>query len=130
VALAEPTATGRVIAAWPSFALIASYELLMRQVRCAAEAAASRRRSGQVRNRPEGASSARFASAKRSDVAIPSAGHGREAQALAWQWALANRAGDGSLPSGRDIGREYGPHELWGRLVKRSGLAGELDRQT
>jgi hypothetical protein len=33
VAVAEPTATGRVIAAWPSFALIASYELLMRQVR-------------------------------------------------------------------------------------------------
>ena len=30
VAVAEPTATGRVIAAWPSFALIASYELLMR----------------------------------------------------------------------------------------------------
>jgi hypothetical protein len=33
VAVAEPAATGRVIAAWPSFALIASYELLMRQVR-------------------------------------------------------------------------------------------------
>jgi|GEM_PF-5450266 len=30
VAVAEPAATGRVIAAWPSFALIASYELLMR----------------------------------------------------------------------------------------------------
>src|SRR5262249_30181858 len=33
VAVAEPTATGRVIAAWPSFALIGSYEMLMRQVR-------------------------------------------------------------------------------------------------
>lgn len=39
VAVAEPTATGRVIAAWPSFALITSYELLRRQVRHAAEAA-------------------------------------------------------------------------------------------
>jgi hypothetical protein len=38
VAVAEPTATGRVIAAWPSFALIAAYELLMRQVRRGAEA--------------------------------------------------------------------------------------------
>jgi len=38
VAVAEPTATGRVIAACPSFGLIAAYELLMRQVRCAAEA--------------------------------------------------------------------------------------------
>jgi hypothetical protein len=37
VAVAEPTATGRVIAAWPSFAPIASYELLMRQVGRAAE---------------------------------------------------------------------------------------------
>ncbi len=38
VAVAEPTATGRVIAAWPSFALIAAYELLMRQVRRSAAA--------------------------------------------------------------------------------------------
>jgi hypothetical protein len=33
VAVAESTATGWVIAAWPSFALIAAYEMLMRQVR-------------------------------------------------------------------------------------------------
>src|SRR5215470_2655506 len=32
VAVAQPTAAGRVIAAWPSFALIGAYELLMRQV--------------------------------------------------------------------------------------------------
>ena len=38
VAAAQPTATGRVIAAWPSFALIAAYELLMRQVRQSAAA--------------------------------------------------------------------------------------------
>jgi len=44
VAVAEPSATGRIIAAWPSFALIAAYELLMRQVRRAAEARPSRRR--------------------------------------------------------------------------------------
>jgi hypothetical protein len=33
VAVAEPTAAGRVIATWPSLALISAYELLMRQVR-------------------------------------------------------------------------------------------------
>jgi Protein of unknown function (DUF2637) len=33
VAVAEPTATSRVIAAWPSFALIASYELLVWLIR-------------------------------------------------------------------------------------------------
>ena len=38
VAVAEPSLTGRVIAAWPSFSLIAAYELLMRQVRRAAKA--------------------------------------------------------------------------------------------
>jgi hypothetical protein len=50
VAVAEPTATGRVIAAWPSFALIAAYELLMRQVRCAADAGQSRRRASRPGN--------------------------------------------------------------------------------
>jgi hypothetical protein len=45
VAVAEPTTAGRVIAAWPSFALIAAYELLMRQVRRAADAGASRQRA-------------------------------------------------------------------------------------
>jgi hypothetical protein len=44
VAVAEPTVTGRVIATWPSFSLIAAYELLMRQVRRAADASATRHR--------------------------------------------------------------------------------------
>src|ERR1700728_1187134 len=44
VAVAEPAVTGRVIAAWPSFSLIAAYELLMRQIRRAPEASTSRPR--------------------------------------------------------------------------------------
>jgi hypothetical protein len=43
VAVAEPTTTGRVIAAWPSFALIGSYELLMRQIRATTALASPRR---------------------------------------------------------------------------------------
>ncbi len=35
--------TGRIVAAWPSFALIGSYELLMRQIRATAATAAARR---------------------------------------------------------------------------------------
>jgi hypothetical protein len=35
VAVVEPTLTGRLIAAWPSFALTASWERLIRQ--CAAD---------------------------------------------------------------------------------------------
>src|SRR6266851_4529212 len=50
----------------------------------------------------------------------------RDLRRQAWEWALANRAGDGSLPSGREIALQYGRHERWGRLVKRSGAAGEF----
>jgi hypothetical protein len=128
VAVAEPTATGRVVAAWPSFALIASYELLMRQVRRAAEAGMSRQRSGGV-PRPGGTQSAGRPGVRLPDAGRGPAGRGREAQLLARLCAQANQSGDGALPSGRDIGRQHGRHERWGRLVKRSGLAGELDPQ-
>ena len=59
VAVAQPTAVGRVIAAWPSFALIGAYELLMRQVRRGA-ASASR-----PRPRKPGPQSSRRGPAKR-----------------------------------------------------------------
>jgi hypothetical protein len=35
-------------------------------------------------------------------------------------------AGNGSLPGGREIAVQYGRHERWGRLVKRSSAAGEF----
>jgi hypothetical protein len=129
VAVAEPTATGRVIAAWPSFALIAAYELLMRQVRCAADAGESRQRVARSRRPAPSASPAAGSgsAANRQLHGLAGDGAGRELQLRAWQWALASRASDGSLPSGRNIGRQYGRRERWGRLVKRSGLAGELN---
>jgi len=132
VAVAEPTATGRAIAAWPSFALIASYELLMRQVRFVAEVSPSRhgvmpvnRRAGKVAH----VGQVRAVRPRHEGVPARPSGTAQEMQILAWQWAVANRAADGSLPSGRDIGREHGRHERWGRLVRRSGMAGELDPQ-
>src|SRR6266536_6449083 len=45
VAVAEPTLIGRIIAAWPSFALTASYELLTSEVR---RSAAGERADGQT----------------------------------------------------------------------------------
>jgi len=48
MAVAEPTAYGRLIAAWPSFALIGAYELLMRQVRHAATTVVSGVAGGQA----------------------------------------------------------------------------------
>jgi hypothetical protein len=128
VAVAESTATGRVIAAWPSFALIASYELLMHQVRRAAEAAATGARSARSPSRAASSAVARDGGPASSQKTAPARHRtvGPQVRLEAWRWAQSNRAEDGSLPSGRDIGTRYGRHERWGRMVKRSGLAGDL----
>jgi hypothetical protein len=135
VAVAQSTATGRVIAAWPSFALIAAYELLMRQVRRSAAVSAKPQRTRPSPRLPRLDGRVETAQHLRRHPSVPSqrshrsggqGGGGRDLQRQAWQWALANRAEDGSLPSGREIARQYGRHERWGRLVKRSGTAGEL----
>ena len=115
-----------MIATWPSFALIASYELLMRQVRHAAEVGTSRQRPGGFKAGPGTASSA-----GRLDVRRPD-GRGRQGAAgkrrcVRGRGALVNSCADGSLPSGMDIVRQRGGYERWGRLVRRSGLACELD---
>lgn len=127
VAVADPTLIGRVIAAWPSFALTASYELLTRQVRRSAikeephvdqsqQAAAAFEQSNAVRQAAVRPNPARKTSA-RSDTL----------QREAWEWALAQRASGGSFPSGKAIANVYGRHERWGRLVKSAGKAGAFD---
>jgi hypothetical protein len=127
VAAAQPTGTGRVIAAWPSFALIAAYELLMRQIRRSAAATGKPQHSkpGISRLQATDESVQRPRRSPRPTSCCDGPG-GRGGATLdlrrqAWEWALANRAGDGSLPSGAEIARQYGRHERWGRLVKRSG---------
>jgi hypothetical protein len=119
VAVAEPTVTGHVIAAWPSFALIGAYELLMRQVRSSAAGGA------RLRERSSDSQSVGASAAEPGRVGVLSVG-GRDLQRQAWQWAQAHQTMDGSLPSGREIARQYGRHERWGRLVKRSGCLGEF----
>jgi hypothetical protein len=106
--VAEPTLIGRAIAARPSFALTASYELLMRQVR---ESAGDRPAlipagDGAAGGGPDGSG---------------------ELQRRAWQWALANRRPDGSLPTGTEVAGEFRRSDRWGRLVKKTGLTGHLD---
>ena len=131
VAVAEPTLIGRVIAAWPSFALTSSYELLTRQVRRGA--ADPDAEDQQLRRRQP----ARVAAAGRrpagglraggpSRRAQGSRGASGELQRRAWQWALANQAGNGTLPSGEAIALAHGRGERWGRLVKNAGLTGGL----
>jgi hypothetical protein len=55
---------------------------------------------------------------------------GRDMRLDAWGWAQDSRAEDGSLPSGRAIGSQYGRHERWGRMVKRSGRRAEYVNRT
>jgi len=114
VAVAEPTLMARIIAAWPSFALIGSYELLMRQVRRAA-----------VGPSP-GRDAAEFANYGGVPVAAPSSGpkavglvSGGDVRRQAWEWAVANAGTDGALPSGKVIADRYGRHERWGRVGAR-----------
>ena len=117
VAVAEPTITGRVIAAWPSFSLIAAYELLMRQVRRVAESPASElltwRSVGPAAKVALVSASERISA---SEAVVPERKTaGRDVRREAWRWAQDNRAEDGSLPSGTDIGSRYGRHERWGQ---------------
>ena len=47
-------------------------------------------------------------------------------QRQAWQWALAHRSPDGSLPTGKAIAERFGRGVRWGRLVKQSGHLNDL----
>lgn len=132
VAVAEPTPIGRIIAAWPSFALTASYELLTRQVRRGAT------RHDEPDGKPQQQSVAASVGRAPAGRPVPNppsrmhdvAPHGTELRRQAWQWALVKQASEGALPSGKAIAAAYGRHERWGRLVKSEGQAGVLDPAT
>ncbi len=131
VAVAEPSLIGRVIAAWPSFALTASYELLTRQVRRGTARVGSHEKQSQgLRHVPAATvRSAPVGGLRLVPPAEPGEGgrrSGSDLQQRAWQWTLAHREGDGSLPSGSAIARAHGRQERWGRLVKKAGQAGAL----
>jgi Protein of unknown function (DUF2637) len=137
VAVAQPTASARTIAAWPSFALIAAYELLMRQVRQGAAASGKVRaaRPGPRIHRREGLDGNVHRPRRRlSESAAPGeASGGRDGASgdlrwQAWQWALANRAGDGSPPSGREIACPTAAIERRGS-GRRGGAAGQGKRR-
>jgi hypothetical protein len=128
VAVAEPSLIGRVIAAWPSFALTASFELLTRQVRRGAagqDAHHDRRQPRPARPAPAERGSARgLRVVGPSRIGRGGRRVGGELRREAWYWALAHRGEDGALPSGEAIVRAHGRQERWGRLVKNAGQAG------
>jgi Protein of unknown function (DUF2637) len=102
VAVAEPTVTGRVIAGWPSFSLIAAYELLMRRVRRAAETSTADL-PAQATARPVGAM---VPSPDRKPApAVPTAfgrtlcaTAGRSLRVDAWLWAQEHKARTARCP--------------------------------
>ncbi|QVQ53397.1 DUF2637 domain-containing protein [Spiractinospora alimapuensis] len=151
VAVADPTVWSRIIHAWPSVALIGSYELLMRQFRGAAsirdahavrtqtndDQANDDRAAGGAVSEPEGvldrpdlrvvhergwSSSKESVGSVATDSSSPP-----ELQCEAWEWALAHRREDGSLPTGEEVAEQFERKPRWGRLVKQRGERGLLN---
>ncbi|MGV9386822.1 hypothetical protein ACWDRB_64265 [Nonomuraea sp. NPDC003707] len=119
VAVADPTLIARIIAAWPSFALIGAYEMLMGQIR--------QSRAARAADQAESGLS--------SDAMLDhEAGHGnttrecaQELHRLAWGWAQDNCRPDGRLPSGKAIAAQFARSDRWGRWIKRAGCSGRLE---
>lgn len=113
IPVAEPTLLGRVIEAWPSFALTAAYELSQPAL---AEVATP----GESAPVPPDAGTGPRAEDAGTD------GGRRVLLRQAWQWALANRRPDGSLPVRAQIAEKFDRSDRWGRLVTGLGRAGQL----
>ncbi|WP_017613887.1 DUF2637 domain-containing protein [Nocardiopsis salina] len=147
VAVADPTMWSRIIHAWPSFALIGAYELLMREFRTAARcvrgADADHTHDDES---PEGDDQVPTPSDEHQErpylQVVPTGvvgddrsvesekGRGKrippQMQRDARTWALENHQPDGSLPTGGQIADHFGRKERWGRLVKQWGRQGYL----
>ena len=129
IAVAEPTVIGRVIAAWPSFALTCSYELLMRQIRRSSATPAlpgARPRPAELaRSQLEEPASPGSLPLRQgaSPVAAPAADCRPEAGVTGGR--VLQRP-DGSLPTGTEVAREFRRSERWGRLVKNIGRGGQF----
>jgi hypothetical protein len=124
VAVAEPTAMGRVIAAWPSFALIGAYELLMRQVRISAvgRAGVGERLS---QPRPAGPASRVPAGHAPGRLAVP--GHGLtrgQVTALRWAGAFGRTRGSGLRRTGPVMARFLAAGRSLTSMAAMSGGAG------
>jgi hypothetical protein len=118
IAVAEPSLIGRVIAAWPSAALIGSYELLMSQIR-----RASARSSAVVQGDRPGAREPDGDDEHDSSEQADSHESGpQDLRRTAWRWALANRLPDGALPSGRVIAEQFARSARWGRWINEGKL--------
>ena len=125
VAVAEPSLIGRIIAAWPSLALIGSYELLMSQIRRSAGRWAEVKDDPALNSEPvadRDADPAEQQDDQEEDAELTAEhnGNGRTLQREAWRWAQQNRQAGGDLPSGVAIAHAFARSPRWGLI--------ELDR--
>jgi hypothetical protein len=126
IAVAEPSLIGRIIAAWPSAALIGSYELLMSQIRRVAAVTACDESSTESAASEEAVDDGPEESSSPVHRAGPRAAQILDLHRAAWHWALENRRADGGLPSGKAIAQRFERSPRWGRWIKKAGLTGEL----
>jgi hypothetical protein len=139
VAVAHPMLISRIISAWPPFALIGAYEMLMRQIR---QSVARRRHAGPADvmpvpgqhgdlPAPDGAGLAAGVLPAARQLSVAGSGKARQGagrlQRQAWQWALTHRLPGGELPTGEAIADAFQRSARWGRLVKSAGLNGQYD---
>ncbi|MEU7941713.1 DUF2637 domain-containing protein [Microbispora bryophytorum] len=117
VAVAEPSLIGRVIAAWPSFALIGAYEMLMSQIRRSADGQAEAQDSSTLSADPAARPDTMEEQGDREDAELSTvqSANGRSLQREAWRWAQQNPQTDGNLPSGVAIARAFARSPRWGR---------------
>ncbi|MBP2707394.1 hypothetical protein JOL79_26775 [Microbispora sp. RL4-1S] len=120
-----------VIAAWPSLALLGSYELLMSQIRHYAGGRAEPEDSQTIHPAPAVDAKADPVELQedqeKDTVAAEPKGDGRTLQREAWRWTQQNHAAEGDLPTGVAIARAFDRSSRWGRLVQKAGLADELN---
>ncbi|WP_198659250.1 hypothetical protein [Nocardiopsis sp. FIRDI 009] len=150
VAVADPTVWSRIIHAWPSFALIGAYELLMCEFRTAVRSVRGASAAGEQIHSGTGVEE-HVSSGRENEgrlqghlhvVPEPDARTGSEPsdaaderqtaapsgiQVEAWMWALENRRADGSLLMGEQIAVRFGCKERWGRLIKQRGQQGRFE---
>jgi hypothetical protein len=133
VAVADPTMWSRIIHAWPSFALIGAYELLMREFRTVAKsvrsADAERAHSEVVSPASEDRAQAeetglyvvREQHTGTPDGGEPSHPAPPEIQVRAWRWALEQQREQGALPTGDQIAAAFSRKPRWGQVDQPVG---------
>jgi hypothetical protein len=113
VAVANPTAVSRLIAAWPSLAFVGAYHVLQGQLRTGRADPAARPED--LNGNPQ-CHLLEIAHDGTSILESP----GRRLQRQAWEWALANRSQDGPVAPRGGHGETLQPQPSMGTPGKES----------